>query len=332
MTLEKFNYLTMLCEERNVTKAAQRLFITQPTLTVFLNKLERDLGFRLFDRSHNPVTLTYSGQIYMERIRALLLEENRLIEEIRDLNQPRDTIRIGIGQIHSEMMCPHLIFRLLKKWPDLNVTLREDQEMQIMECLRRDEIDVFLGHVEIDTVNFRFEPLFEETLVIAVPENLMPEELLRSALSNGLAHSTIDTPFVISPDVLANMPLIRPAKSQGAFLNLKQFLDQYHIHPTQTIQTANMITAAGMLQMGMGYMYLAPMLLETAHVEKPCRIYPCTLPKMIRSRKFYIGYKEDNPNVEQITEIKSIVRTLSRERQKSSVKLSPRDGSCGGKE
>ena len=45
MTLDKFNYLEILCEERNVTKAAKRLFITQPTLTVFLNTLERNLGF-----------------------------------------------------------------------------------------------------------------------------------------------------------------------------------------------------------------------------------------------------------------------------------------------
>lgn len=48
MTLDKFNYLEILCEERNVTKAAKRLFITQPTLTVFLNTLERNLGFKLF--------------------------------------------------------------------------------------------------------------------------------------------------------------------------------------------------------------------------------------------------------------------------------------------
>ena len=84
MNLEKFHYLQILSEEQNVSRAARRLFITQPTLTVFVNTLERDLGFRIFDRAHNPVLLTRSGRRYMEEMRQILLSERQLIDEIRE--------------------------------------------------------------------------------------------------------------------------------------------------------------------------------------------------------------------------------------------------------
>lgn len=307
MTLDKFNYLVMLCEEQNVTRAAERLFITQPTLTAFVNNLERSLGFRIFDRSHNPVTLTKSGKVYMERMRALLAEEAQFIEEIRRLDSPRDTIRIGVGQIHSEMWGPVLVKRLLEAMPNLNVELRESQEMRLMEFLRNDEIDVILGHLQIDTVNFHFETLFEEKLAIAIPENLMPEELLLGAEESGLAESTMENPFVIDPAILMELPIVQPNRTQGLFLNFKQFMDQYHIHPPRTIQTANMVTAASMAQMGMGYMYSSPVLFALTRVREPQRIYYCTLPRLVRSRKYYIGYKADNPNKAAIAQIKEIM-------------------------
>lgn len=310
MTLDKFNYLVMLCEEQNVTRAAERLFITQPTLTAFVNNLENSLGFKLFDRSHNPVTLTKGGKLYMERMRKLLAEEAQILEDIRRLDSPRDTIRIGVGQIHSEMWGPLLVKRLLEEMPSLNVELRESQEMRLMEFLRNDEIDVILGHLQIDTVNFRFETLFEENLVLAIPGNLMPADLVLNAEKNGLAASTAEDPFVISPQLLANLPIIQPIRTQGLFLNFKQFMDQYHIHPQRTIQTANMVTAATMVEMGMGYMYLAPVLFELTRVRQPKKIYYCTLPRLVRSRKYYIGYKSDNPNLGIIMQIRQIMTQM----------------------
>lgn len=307
MTYDKFNYLVTLCEEQNVTRAAQRLFITQPTLTAFINNLERNLGFKIFDRSHNPVTVTRGGKLYIERMRQFLLEEAQLVEEIQNLSRARDTIRIGIGQIHSEMWGPYLVEQLMNTYPALNVELHESQEMRLMEFLKNDEIDVILGHLEIDTVNFQFETLWEEKLMIAIPENLMPEELIVEPVHGGLRCGSAEMPLVIDPGLLSGIPLVKPVKSQGLFLNFKQLMDLYHIHPPRTIQTANVVTAASMVEMGMGYMYISPVLFELTRVKQPKKIYYCTLPRMIRTRKYYIGYKAENPNMEVIMQIKRIM-------------------------
>lgn len=166
---------------------------------------------------------------------------------------------------------------------------------------------MILGHLEIDTVNFQFETLCEENLVIAIPENLMPEDFIADSAHNGLGRSSAEAPFVIAPGLLSDIPLIKPVESQGLFLNFKQLMDLYHIHPLHAIQTANMVTGASMVEMGMGYMYISPVLFELTRVKQPKKIYYCTLPRMIRTRKYYIGYKSENPNMEVIMQIKRIM-------------------------
>ena len=89
MTQDKLNYLLVLAEEQNVTRAARRLYITQPTLTGFLNRLEQDLGFRIFDRQSSPVTLTASGKHYIDGMQKLLREEHELKEKLRCEAQSR---------------------------------------------------------------------------------------------------------------------------------------------------------------------------------------------------------------------------------------------------
>ena len=65
MLYEKLNYIIAIAEERNLTQAAKRLYISQPTLTLYLNRLENELGVKLFDRTKSPVTLTDAGAYYL---------------------------------------------------------------------------------------------------------------------------------------------------------------------------------------------------------------------------------------------------------------------------
>ncbi len=104
MTLDQLNYLLVLAEEQNVTRAAQRLYITQPTLTTFITKLERELGTKLFDRTRNPVRATKNGELYIQKMRELLLAEQQLKEELKYQDSGRKRIRIGIGYAHSTML------------------------------------------------------------------------------------------------------------------------------------------------------------------------------------------------------------------------------------
>lgn len=75
MLYEKLNYIIAIAEERNLTQAAKRLYISQPTLTLYLNRLENELGVKLFDRSKSPVTLTDAGAYYLEKMKKIYASE-----------------------------------------------------------------------------------------------------------------------------------------------------------------------------------------------------------------------------------------------------------------
>lgn len=313
MNLEKFHYLQVLCEEQNVSRAARRLFITQPTLTVFVNTLERDLGFKIFDRTHTPVLLTRSGRRYMEEMRQILLAERRLIDRIREQERGGVKITIGVGQTHSVYWCPELLEKLLTWDPELNVIIKEAPEMQLMDYLKNDEVDVILGHVEPDNVNFRFDVFREESIVIVIPDNLITEGALSSEEWLGITSGTESDPYEIRPELLAELPMIQPAESQGLYYNMKQLIENVPVRPSRILQSSNVITAASLVERGLGYMYLTPYvfsLTSTPDAEKR-RLYYCTLPKLPRSRMNYIGYRKDNPNLEVILRIRDILSVVN---------------------
>lgn len=302
MTPEKLNYLLVLAEEQNLTRASKRLFITQPTLTVFINRLENELGVHLFDRTKNPVRLTRSGQIYIDKMKKLVLEEQQLIDELKNHESPQNRIVIGIGQIHSEIWCPDLVTALVKKYPLLNVQVKENQEAVLMEHLRNSEVDLFMGHTVIDTVNFVFEELCIEDLILLFPKNLL------SFIETDWENNSFQNPYILEPSMLRELPIISPSSSQGLYLNNKQFFSQHHINPKRQIMTANMVTAASMVGKGLGYMYGSSALLKKVEPKLRKNIVFCTLPHLPNSRKFYAGYSDTNPNIEIIMDIIRIMK------------------------
>lgn len=297
MTPDKLNYLLILAEEQNITRAAKRLFITQPTLTAYINNLEKNLGVKLFDRSHNPIRPTNCGKLYIDQMQKLVAEEQLLNEKVRKLDTEQSEIKIGIGQVHSQLWCPDLITLLLKHYPFLNVQVKEAQELELLEMLKDNKIDLLFGHLKVDMVNFCFHELCEEKLILAIPENLMPKLILEQTAPDEIEKNSPDHPLLIEPEMLSSLPLIEPSSAQGLYLNLKQIMQQYHINPVRTIQTANMITAGSLIKKGLGYMYFSPVIFTKVQVENPKEIFYCTLPKMITSRKYYAIYKDSNPNI-----------------------------------
>lgn len=75
---DRLNYLTTLAEEQSITRAAARLFISQPALTAFLNRTEEELGVRLFDRSTTPIRITKAGAYYLSELEKICVMQDRL--------------------------------------------------------------------------------------------------------------------------------------------------------------------------------------------------------------------------------------------------------------
>ena len=87
MDLRHLRYVQKIAEERSFSKAAEKLFLAQPALSQYILNLERELGTKLFDRSKNPISLTYAGEIFLHKAQLILEIEQDLSTEIKNLAQ-----------------------------------------------------------------------------------------------------------------------------------------------------------------------------------------------------------------------------------------------------
>ena len=103
MDFRELTYITAVAEERSVTEAAKRLYISQPSLSYIISKVEQDLGVRLFDRKTNPLSLTYAGEIYVEHAREILRIRDNMRRELTDIGHgQKGRINIGIPNERAE--------------------------------------------------------------------------------------------------------------------------------------------------------------------------------------------------------------------------------------
>ena len=123
MLYEKLDYVIAIAEEQNLTRAAKKLYISQPTLTMYLNRLEESLGVQLFDRKKNPVLLTPAGKHYIEKMREIAEAEQILRGELRTVSDPARTFRIGSARVRGHYWLPPLLRLLSDRHPDLNFSV-----------------------------------------------------------------------------------------------------------------------------------------------------------------------------------------------------------------
>ena len=301
MTIDQLNYLLVLAEERSFPRAAKRLYVTQPTLTAFVSKLEKELGTKLFDRSHTPVRLTPNGEFYIKKMRELVLEENRLKYELKYHNSCRQRIRIGLGYAHSLMWACDLSERLLEADPQLDIIFSEGQEADLLCALKEGELDLFFGHTNMDPVNVHYGVLFQEKIVLLVPSTFFPDPPEKTSMKQ---------PYLIAPETLYGKRLIMPGNSMGLHLNTQLLTKKYHIDSPSIIQTSNILTGAQMVSHGFGYMLGNDELLRFLSPKYRRQIVHCILPEMSSDRKYYYGYLESNQNLELIEKSIQIMRSL----------------------
>ena len=97
-----FRYVLEVEKYRNITQAAKRLFISQPALTKQLNKLEKELGFSPFDRTHSPISVTPQGEIFLDFARRYVQLESEMMDSLRQFNQiPADTSQLPESQLSA---------------------------------------------------------------------------------------------------------------------------------------------------------------------------------------------------------------------------------------
>jgi LysR family hydrogen peroxide-inducible transcriptional activator len=170
MNLRDLAYLVAVAEHRHFGKAAEACYVSQPTLSTQIKKLERELGVELIERTPRQVMLTDVGERVVDRARGILGEVDAIRGIARRAQDPEaGTLRMGLFPTLAPYLLPHVVPRLHQRFPELELLLVEEKTEVVLDQLRDGRLDVGLLALPVLDDQLCREELFTEDFVLAVP-------------------------------------------------------------------------------------------------------------------------------------------------------------------
>lgn len=172
MTLNELRYIVAVARERHFGHAAEACFISQPTLSVAVKKLEQELGLSLFERRKGEVSVTPVGEQIVAQAQRVL-EEASSIQQIARHGQDQLDGPLRLGAIYTigPYLLPHLIPQLAERAPKMPLMIEENYTAVLSEKLKRGELDVILISLPFDEPGVETHALYDEPFVLLLPSS-----------------------------------------------------------------------------------------------------------------------------------------------------------------
>jgi len=172
VTLTELRYAVALADRRHFGRAAAACFVTQPTLSAQIAKLERTLGVKLFERSSKSVHPTVEGEEIVREARAVLAAAERIVDVARSRSEPMTgTWRLGVIPTLAPYLLPWLVPAIREAFPKLALVVREMKTSLVLAELLEHRIDSGLLALPVEGAGLAAEPLFEEPFFLLAPES-----------------------------------------------------------------------------------------------------------------------------------------------------------------
>ena len=169
MNLRDLKYLVALADHKHFGRAAASCFVSQPTLSTQIRKLEDELGLPLVERAPRKVMLTPAGLEAAARARTIVAEVEQMKEAARRSRDPEaGTVRLGIFPTLGPYLLPHVIPSIRGRFPQLELLLVEEKSDELLSRLREGKLDAALLTLPLEDDQLYAEFLFEEPFLLAV--------------------------------------------------------------------------------------------------------------------------------------------------------------------
>jgi len=233
-SLSEFHFLSVLAQEMNMRKAAERLFVTQPALSQRLQSIEKEWGEKLFVRSQKGLTLTPAGEIVINFINDVIGKEEKVRESIHALNaEVHGTLKIAVASIVGQNWLPQVLKKYVMRYPQAKISLITGWSSEILKALYDDQVHIGIIRGTPDWKGVKIH-LFEDPLFLVDTEISTPEQILET-----------DRPFI-------------QFKSDSSYYQEIQdwWLRQFKTSPKRTIVVDQIETCKQMTFNGIGYAIL----------------------------------------------------------------------------
>ncbi len=184
MSITQLNYLIAVYNYRHFARAAEACFVTQPTLSMQIQKLEDELGVLLFDRSKHPVRPTAIGEQIIAQARIVVQESERVFQILQsEKNTLEGLFKLGVIPTIASSLIPRFVKDFHQKFPNLKLQIQELQTHQILDKLRMDQLDAGILATPLDERGIIEKPLYHEPFMAFIPDGhrLSGEEFITNS-------------------------------------------------------------------------------------------------------------------------------------------------------
>lgn len=162
-------YIWAVAQERSFSRAAEKLFVSQPWLSATVKRVEQDLGCQLFDRSTNPISLTSEGRYYIGKIEEIMAIEREMKQYFAQLREGGASLHIGSSMFFCTYVLPLLMADFRSMYPQITVTFSEGSQPALSEGLLSGTLDVVLEAEPMHLPRLESSVWASEELILAVP-------------------------------------------------------------------------------------------------------------------------------------------------------------------
>lgn len=292
---EKHKYVYAVYKEGNFTRAAQKLFISQPSLSVAIKNVEAEIGAPIFERCGSGVTLTEVGREYIsaaERIMSIEKDFEKRVEDIYGLEV--GNITVGGTNYLSSYVLPKIITKFSALYPKIKVTLVEENSRTLDEMMRNEELDVMIDSFDHPDGVYEAYPLANEHILLCVPEELEVNAALEkyqvsaSSVADGKAFCTEIAS--VSIDSFKNENFILLKSGNDMYDRAMRIFDGGNVVPTVLFSVDQLNISFALAESGIGICFVTDTLIRYGRVGKGIRLYK--IKEDSAKRTLYIAYKK----------------------------------------
>ncbi len=260
-------YVYEVYREGSFSKAAQKLYLSQPALSTAIKKIEKRHGTSLFDRNTNPLKLTDAGAIYIEKVKKIMAIEEDLYSEINDLSKLKTGhISIGGTQYFNSYILPLALQKFNSLYPGITIELKEDNSAKISDLLLEGSIDLMFSCSLSDTNKFAFRKVFQDELLVAVPSSFpINKKLSKFALSREMIindfHLSSNCPYV-SIKEFEFIPFLLLTKENNLYTRAISICNAANFNPIVKMYLEQLVTAFNLSCHGLGATFVSALLVK----------------------------------------------------------------------
>lgn len=266
MNLKEQQYICVLADCANISRTAEKLYISQPALSIYINNLEKTLGVKLFDRSGKKFVLTDAGEIYVKKARKMLDLQDEFEQELNDLkNHVGGSIICGVQLRRMPHLLPPVMAEFRRTFPQIKVTLKEGVRNDLERFLNDNQIHLLIDNLEELRDDLTAYPLYEDIPLLALPADHPLNE--KAVYTEGEAYPFLDL------SLCRDEFFILPTNRQSLRYYVNKVFADYHMTNVNCMEVRNFETAMQLVAEGYGIGFNRQQYQKAMYYSKPVRYY-----------------------------------------------------------